>query len=110
MIQVRIERSPSDRAILAFSVEGHALFADDGKDIVCAGVSTVAVGTVNAVEELTGVVLNHVMRKGLLKVSIPELDDESQRAKVQLLLESMVVMLATIQQTYGSYMTVKETF
>lgn len=110
MIQVQIERRSADRAILSFSVEGHALFAEDGKDIVCAGVSAITVGTVNAVETLTGVVLKHIMHKGLLKVSIPDLHGEPEWAKIQLILESMVVMLATIQRTYGSYIAIKEKF
>lgn len=110
MIHVRIERRSADRAVLAFSIDGHALFAEAGKDIVCAGVSAIAVGTMNAVESLTGVELEHTMDKGLLKVTISDLHDESQWNKVQLLLESMVIMLKTIEQTYGSYIVIKESF
>jgi uncharacterized protein YsxB (DUF464 family) len=34
--------------------------------------------------------------------------DEAQQAKLQLLLESMIVMLKTIEKTYGSYIQVQE--
>ena len=37
-------------------MSGHALFADHGKDLVCAGASAVSFGTINAVHALTGVI------------------------------------------------------
>ena len=36
-------------------MSGHAFFAKRGKDIVCAGVSAVSFGAINAVHALTGV-------------------------------------------------------
>ena len=34
-----------------FKVEGHALFDDPGKDVVCAAVSILTINTINAIEE-----------------------------------------------------------
>ena len=34
-----------------FRVEGHALFDDPGKDVVCAAVSILTINTINAIEE-----------------------------------------------------------
>ncbi|WP_040950122.1 ribosomal-processing cysteine protease Prp [Gorillibacterium massiliense] len=108
MIRVRIERSKADRNILSFQVKGHASYADPGEDIVCAGVSAVTVGTVNAVEKLTGVVPVSRMKDGFLSARIPQDGDEGKRAEVQLLLESMVVMLISIEETYGAYIQVQD--
>ena len=52
MINVRITRASAQGVIVGFAVKGHAEYARNGKDIVCAGVSTVTVGTVNAIESL----------------------------------------------------------
>lgn len=107
MIRVKIERS-KEGSIRSFTVKGHAFYADPGKDIVCAGVSAVTVGTVNAIEALTGIELVSRMEDGFLQASVPELSEGSKPEQVQLLLESMVVMLKTIQESYGGFIAVRE--
>jgi len=109
MIQVRIERSKATGAILSFRVKGHAGYANPGEDIVCASVSAITVGTVNSIEKLTGVVADTRINKGFLNARYaPELfgADHPEGARVQLLLESMVVMLQEIAESYGDYMAV----
>lgn len=108
MINVRIMRDPSNDEIVGFSVKGHAKFAKHGRDIVCAGVSTVTVGTVNAIETLTGVVLDTSMDNGFLSGKLPQVEDAELSAKVQLLLESMLVMLKDISHSYGKYVQIQE--
>jgi len=106
MIKVRIVRDDKSNRIVSFAVEGHANYAEHGMDIVCAGVSAVSVGTVNAVEALAGVELPAKMKDGWLSSRIPLLDQPELDQKVQLLLESMVVMLDTIAQSYGNYVKI----
>lgn len=107
MIRILIEREP-EGSIRAFSVKGHADFAEKGRDIVCAGVSAVTVGTVNAAEAVVGVKLNCRMKDGFVQASVPAglVGDKPER--LQLLLESMVVMLRSIEQSYGDYVVVRE--
>jgi uncharacterized protein YsxB (DUF464 family) len=108
MIRVTIERLQVNDYIHSFKVKGHAKFADLGQDIVCAGVSTVTVGTVNAIETLTGCELHTHMKDGFLQAEVPEGLDMPLQEKLQLLLESMVVMLQTIEISYGAYIQVKQ--
>jgi hypothetical protein len=108
MIRVCIRRRTDNRFIESFRVDGHAQYDEPGKDIVCAGVSAVTVGTVNAVEALLDVKLSHRMKHGLLEVSVPRELAASRREQVQLLLESMVVMLKSIEQSYGAYIAMQE--
>ncbi|WP_219837961.1 ribosomal-processing cysteine protease Prp [Paenibacillus sp. R14(2021)] len=111
MITVTIERqSAVDSRIVSFVIEGHAKFAKPGKDIVCAGVSSVSVGTVNAIEALAGVVLPASMKSGWLRSEIPVADDAVSNEKVQLLLESMIVMLQSIADAYGKYVGIRQQF
>ena len=108
MIQVTFERRQADKTIAAFTIEGHAQYARAGKDIVCAGVSAISVGTVNSIEALTGVVLPASMKNGWLSSDVPETGSPETDAQVQLLLESMRVMLETIQQSYGRFVVIHE--
>ncbi|OXM15364.1 ribosomal-processing cysteine protease Prp [Paenibacillus herberti] len=110
MIVITFIRRSGDRHIVSFSVEGHARYAKAGKDIVCAGVSAVTVGTVNAIEVLTGVELPASMKNGWLQSDIPEQTSSEVNAKLQLLLESMKVMLEGIAESYSANVTLKEQF
>ncbi|QYR23390.1 ribosomal-processing cysteine protease Prp [Paenibacillus sp. sptzw28] len=111
MITITIVRqSASDRRIVSFAIEGHAKYAKPGKDIVCAGVSAVSVGTVNAIEELAGIELPASMNNGWLHSEIPEHSDPSANERVQLLLESMIVMLNAIAASYGNYVQIRQQF
>lgn len=108
MIKITIFRGPDDR-IKRFSVTGHAMYADPGKDIVCAGVSAVTVGTVNAIEKLTGVVPEAEMKSGLLSASLPKSGDAVRDEQIQLLLAGMVVSLESIADEYGKFVKIKHT-
>jgi uncharacterized protein YsxB (DUF464 family) len=107
MITVTIERSAAGR-IRRFSVSGHAGYDDPGKDIVCAGVSAVTVGAVNAVEKLTGLVPKAEMHNGWLRAEAPPSGDSELDGRVQLLLEGMVASLETIADEYGTYVQIQD--
>lgn len=110
MIYVTIERlAPDSTDILSFVVEGHAEYDVPGKDLVCAAVSAISVGTCNSIESLTGVIPIHEMEPGLLDITIPDSARDIPEAwsQIQLILASMVVMLQTIELTYGDYITLE---
>lgn len=108
MINVRITRASAQGTIVGFAVKGHAEYARKGWDIVCAGVSTVTFGTVNSIEKLTGVVLDTSMDDGFLSGTMVPVSDPEVSAKIQLLLESMVVMLSDIAESYGKYIKIQQ--
>ena len=106
MIRITIYRTESGK-FKSFEMNGHALFADRGKDIVCAGVSAVSVGAINAVHELTGVTpdLEH-RADGLLRCVVPEELPEDIHEKVQLIFEAMVISLRSIEEEYGKHIKI----
>jgi uncharacterized protein YsxB (DUF464 family) len=108
MIRVDIRRNV-DRSINGFTVSGHADFDIPGKDIVCSGVSAVTIGTVNAIEALLGLDVNPQVKRGYINVNSCKAKDDDQHRMLQLLLESMVVMLQGIESSYGSYVKLQET-
>lgn len=102
MIRANIRRAV-DRRIVGFAISGHADFSERGSDIVCAGVSAVAIGTVNAIERLLSVDMRPEERDGYLRAAVPDGLDDELAGQVQLLLESLVVMLQGIETSYGAY-------
>ncbi|MFS0822550.1 ribosomal-processing cysteine protease Prp [Bacillus timonensis] len=107
MIKVTINRNSTGR-IDSFTMSGHAEYDVPGKDIVCAGASAVAFGTINSIYALCKVepVLEQE-KNGFLRCQIPPLKDETIEEKVQLLLEGMLVSLQTIELDYGQYMKIQ---
>jgi len=108
MISVRITRNSAEGTIVGFEVKGHAGYAKRGEDIVCAGVSAVTVGTVNAIATLTAISMNTSMKNGFLSGTLSSIKDSTTSEKVQLLLESMVVMLNDIAESYGKYISIEQ--
>ena len=108
MIQVVVERDGKGR-IVSVQVDGHAGYAEAGRDIVCAAVSAISIGMVNAVETVLGVQLpTEVKDDGFLRCRMPSMADGETRDKVQLLLEAMVAALRSVEAEYGRYMRVTE--
>lgn len=106
MIDAVIYRTQSG-AIQSFAISGHAFFAERGQDIVCAGVSAVSVGAINAVNVLTGITpeITHD-EDGFLRCALPKHLSESVNEKVQILLEGMVVQLQTIEENYREHIKI----
>ncbi|MBU8879548.1 ribosomal-processing cysteine protease Prp [Bacillus sp. FJAT-29790] len=106
MIQVTIHRKQSG-TIQSFTVSGHAFFAKRGNDIVCAGVSAVSIGAINAVHALTGITPEIEQKEdGFLSCVIPDTIPADTDEKIQLLLEGMVVSLRTIEEEYGQHIKI----
>lgn len=108
MIRVNIERT-DDGYVRSFVVDGHAYSDEPGKDLVCAGVSAITVGTYNAIEALLDVKPPYVMRNGHMSVDLSRLSvDQEVRDRLNLLVEGMIVMLRTIEESYGKYIAVSD--
>jgi uncharacterized protein len=106
MIDAVIYRTESG-AIQSFAISGHAFYAERGQDIVCAGVSAVSVGAINAVHALTGITPEIDQdADGFLRCTLPEDLPDSIDEKVQLLLEGMVVSLQTIEEEYREHIKI----
>lgn len=108
MITVTVYRD--DQMITAFELSGHAESGPYGYDLVCAGVSAVSFGAVNAVLELCQVELDieQGSEGGYLHVAIPDSGNEAINRKVQLLFEGMIVSLKTIEREYSQFIMIKE--
>lgn len=82
-----------------FEVIGHAEFAEFGNDIVCAGVSTLVINTINSIEKFTtdSITVHTEEDSGLIRCVF----SDSPSKEANLLLDSMVLGLEGIQNDYS---------
>ncbi|WP_249870976.1 ribosomal-processing cysteine protease Prp [Oceanobacillus saliphilus] len=106
MIHVTVHRSTNQ--IKSFELSGHADSGPYGYDLVCAGVSAVSIGTVNAVMELchTELEIDQGADGGYLHVTLPENLDSALMEKVQLLFEGMLISLKSIELEYSEFIKI----
>lgn len=104
MINVLIKKE--GKLVKEISIDGHADFAEHGSDIVCAGVSAVSFGLINSIDELDDDVVfdisvNEDLTGHLTYRSIESTDKE------QLLLESLIISLKTIEANYSKFINIE---
>ena len=90
--------------ITGFSIKGHSGYAEEGSDIVCAGISALVITTENALCQL--VKLSPAERggeDGFLEVMLPEKMTDTQIHDAQLLLSALHIGLENIAQAYPDY-------
>ena len=104
MITINIVRDKSG-FIWQYIVEGHAGFAEEGKDIICSAVSTVAYTGINALDELVGI-KNYGIENGYMICSVPTDILPELKEKVSIILETIVVGFRQLQLTYEDYVSV----
>ncbi|MBM7597818.1 uncharacterized protein YsxB (DUF464 family) [Virgibacillus halotolerans] len=107
MIQVTVYRS--NNLMTGFELSGHAESGPYGYDLVCAGVSAVSIGTVNAVTELceADLEIEQGAEGGYLLVSLPKSLQGEKMEKVQLLFEGMLISLKSIEQEYRQFIHIR---
>lgn len=83
-----------------FSSKGHAGYADEGMDVVCAAVSALVINTVNAVEAFTEdpFEVEQAEDGGFLQLTFPEAPGE----RAALLMDSLVLGMQQIEAEYGN--------
>lgn len=86
------------------SIRGHAHYAEIGKDIVCAAVSTLAQTLIYSIEELTADKIKYVSKPGWVEIEHGELSEAAQ-----LLVNSFFVGGQMIANNYPAYVRVDQT-
>ncbi|WP_082233708.1 ribosomal-processing cysteine protease Prp [Halobacillus massiliensis] len=106
MIKVSLFRSKGE--LTGFEISGHAESGPYGHDLVCAAVSAVSFGTVNAIISLCDIEpeITQGGEGGYLKVILPGKLSKDIQSKAQLLLEGMEVSLQTIENDYEDYIRI----
>ena len=109
MIRISIDRT-EEGVIRGFSSSGHAGFAEEGQDIVCAAVSVLIINTINSIERLLpedskNMNVTSDDSKGYISISF----EDNPSEKASLLLQSMYLGLKDIEKNYsGEYISFTE--
>lgn len=98
MISVNVTFIGKD--VKSLTVSGHANYDQYGKDIVCAGVSAVVTGGINALEsEIESIkIINEDNKLGVEVINSNE--------KIQIILNTILIQLKTIENSYKKYIKI----
>ena len=83
------------------TVSGHAEYAEPGKDIVCAAISTLTQVLIESLEELTAAKIKHAVTSGYMEIVIEE---STERAQV--LIDSFFIGCQMVAEQYPEYVRV----
>lgn len=95
MIVVEIDQS-------GITVDGHAGYAEKGKDIVCAAVSVLAQTLIASLEAFTEDRVTHVQHDGYMRIDYKNLSEHGQ-----LLIDSFFIGICRVAEGYPEYLTIK---
>ncbi len=83
------------------TVDGHAGYAEHGKDIVCAGVSMLMQNLINSIEAFTKDVISYKVAPAQIHIDYGNLSEQSK-----LLIDSFFIGVSEIQRAYPDYVQV----
>lgn len=107
MIKVRIKRN-SNQHISEFKITGHAYADEPGKDIVCAAVSMLTQTIILGLIEVLKVEVSYEIADGYLICCLPDELSQQERQQVNNLLDTMVLGIKNIQESYSQYISVHD--
>lgn len=98
MIKVKVKNK--ENIIEEVSITGHACYAELGKDIVCAAVSSTVITTVNNILSLSKTI-DYVESNDGLIITVTKEDKTTQK-----LLSNMISMLKELEIDYPKYIKI----
>ena len=100
---IRVKYVEKDGQFISLEVKGHANSTTiDGHDIICAGVSACVVGAMNALEDHKK--FEFIMEDG--HVLIKKIDDENLSIHNQIVLQTLLVQLKTIEESNKKFIKI----
>lgn len=102
MIIIKIFRN-QDNQIQQFDISGHAHADEPGKDIVCAAVSALSQTILLGLKDVAGIDIAYEIEHGYLSCRLPDALGGTEGREAQLLLETMVIGLRSMQKGYSKY-------
>lgn len=106
MILISVYRN-SDKVVEQFTIEGHAHAADPGEDVVCAAVSVLGQTTVLSLYHIVNLDIEYEVKKGYLKCKLPGNLKDKELQDAKLLIDTMLLGLENIQESYSQYMDIR---
>ncbi|MDR3215559.1 MAG: ribosomal-processing cysteine protease Prp [Bacilli bacterium] len=86
--------------IISINVSGHSNYDYSGQDIVCAGISSIVFGGLNALNEHNLDKNNININEAIIKISLNEERD------IQIIAQTIIIQLKTIAEKYSNYLNI----
>lgn len=99
---IKAEIVYTDKQLESLRVKGHAETAEYGKDLVCAGVSAVVIGALNALEDEDNFDIS--IEEGDVKVDVKGTLSEHD----VIVFEILIIQLKTIKMSHPKAIDIKE--
>ena len=87
--------------ISSIEIEGHAGFEDSGKDLVCAGASSISIGALNALDQLFKNDCILEMKENRISIKVKE-----SKKGLEQVLRCIVIQLETMVESYPEYIRI----
>jgi len=100
---IRINVKKKDDKINYVKVSGHAEYAEEGFDIVCASVSCICITTVNALISIDEECVVYSEEDGMLEIGIMKHSDITSK-----LVNNMLDMLGKLAEDYNEYIKISK--
>lgn len=104
MIKVEVVRK--NQNIQEIKISGHADSGPKGYDLVCAAVSSIATGALNALDQIASKDVQLELTENpdaMIKIKVLQNKDD-----LQLLLNMLLIQLQTVQESQQKYIHIKE--
>lgn len=85
----------ADQMIREITITDHAGYAKAGKDIVCAGISSISIGALNALDELFPGQCILTMKGETIRI-----ETQSSEAALQTCLQMLIIQLKSVQEVF----------
>lgn len=92
---IRIKIQTKNKQFQKITFRGHAFYDDYGKDIVCAGVSSIMTTTINGIIQLNQSAITYHQKEDGIELIVEKEDNTTQ-----ILLENMISLLKELENTY----------
>jgi hypothetical protein len=99
---IKVKAVIPDGKFESLRVKGHADFAPHGQDLVCAGVSAIVIGGINSLKYPES--FDIFQESGLVVIKLKPKENITNYDAV--VINTMLIQLETIEQSYGKYITV----
>lgn len=102
MIKIQINKTNNKYSSLI--VSGHSNYDEHGKDIVCAGVSAIVTGGINALGIENKNAISYRVDDGYVNLDVLDIMNNN----IQMIMNVIVIQLRTIEESYKKYVKIYE--
>ncbi len=104
---IRISVQYQNQSIISIDISGHADSALKGQDLVCASVSSIATGALNAIDQLCPDTCQlSLLDQSKARISIKVI--QLNHSIVQTILQTLLIQLRTLESSHSSFIQIQE--